>query len=160
MSENSFVYVIYIAATPEKVWEALTSGEFTQQYWAGRRIQSDWQAGSPVRLVKEDGGLDWHGEVLAAEPPKLLSYTFNVDDDDCECEFSEHDTQAGLATEKASRVTLELTPMNKQVKLTVTHDQFEPGSAVLKGVSQGWPGILSNLKTLLETGQAMPSGKG
>lgn len=153
MDEPKFVYVIYIAATPEKVWEALTSGEFTCHYWGGRRIESDWQVGSRVRHIKEDGGLDWHGEVLAADPPKLLSYSFDVQMDKCK-----RDIDGKLiddSGEPPSRVTFEIEPVMGQVKLTVTHDQFEPGSKVLKGVSNGWPAILSGLKSLLETGEPM-----
>jgi uncharacterized protein YndB with AHSA1/START domain len=73
MSKPPFVYVTYINTTPEKLWEALTDGEFTRRYWGRRRIQSDWSVGSPVRHVREDGGIDWEGEVLQAQPPRLLS---------------------------------------------------------------------------------------
>ena len=64
MAQTEIVYVTYIATTAEKLWEALTDGEFTRRYWGGRRIQSDWKVGSPVRHVREDGGIDWQGEVL------------------------------------------------------------------------------------------------
>jgi uncharacterized protein YndB with AHSA1/START domain len=60
------------------VWQALTDGEFTRRYWGGRRIESDWQVGSPVKHVREDGGVDWQGEVLQSERPRLLSYTFHM----------------------------------------------------------------------------------
>lgn len=149
----SFVYVTYIATTPEKLWEALTSGDFTYHYWGGRRIQSDWKVGSPVRHIKEDGGLDWQGEVLRAEPPKVLSYTFEVMMDDTKRDVGGNPVDD--SGEKPSRVTFEITPFMGHVKLTVTHDQFEPGSKVLAGVSQGWPAILSGLKSLLETGKPM-----
>ncbi len=75
MTEREFVYVTYIEATPERVWEALTSGDFTEQYWGGGRIESDWEVGSPVRHVKHDRGMDWEGEVLEYDPPRRLSYT-------------------------------------------------------------------------------------
>ena len=78
MDKPKFVYVSYIATTPEKLWQALTSGEFTRQYWGGRRIQSDWQVGSVVKHLGEDGGIDWEGKVLVSEPPRLLSYTFHM----------------------------------------------------------------------------------
>lgn len=93
MDKPVFTYVTDIATTPEQLWEALTSGDFTYQYWGGRRIESAWKPGSPVKHVREDGGTDWQGEVLEADPPKRLSYTFMG-----------------------------------HVKLTVTHDHFEPGS--------------------------------
>lgn len=68
MDKPQFVYVTYIATTPEQLWDALTSEEFTQKYWGGRRIQSDWQVGSPVKPVKENGDSDWEGEVLESDP--------------------------------------------------------------------------------------------
>ena len=77
MSDNGekpkFVYVSYIATTPEELWQALTDGEFTRRYWGGRRMQSDWNVGSPVKHLREDGGIDWQGEVLKSERP---SFTF------------------------------------------------------------------------------------
>jgi uncharacterized protein YndB with AHSA1/START domain len=143
MDKPRFVYVMYIATTPEKLWEALTSGEFTYHYWAGRRIQSDWKPGSPVQHITEDGSLDWQGLVLQADPPKLLSYTF--------------DDQRGVENrrERPSRVTFELVPYMGHVKLTLTHDDFEPGSKILEGISVGWPAILSGLKSLLEGGKPL-----
>ena len=69
MEKPKFVYVSYIATTPEKLWQALTDGEFTRRYWGGRRIQSDWNVGSPVKHLREDGGIDWQGEVLKSERP-------------------------------------------------------------------------------------------
>jgi len=79
VAQTEIVYVTYIATTAEKLWEALTDGEFTRRYWGGRRIQSDWKVGSPVRHVREDGGIDWQGEVLQSERPRLLSYTFHME---------------------------------------------------------------------------------
>jgi uncharacterized protein YndB with AHSA1/START domain len=143
MSKPQFVYITYIETTPEKLWEALTSPEFTRQYWGGRRIQSDWKVGSPVQHLEADGNLDWHGEVLQRDPPKLLSYTFDL-------------TPPGQeGGEPTSRVTLQLEPYGAMVRLTVTHDNFEAESEVLKGISQDWPAILSSMKTLLETGRPL-----
>ncbi|HTN82148.1 MAG TPA: SRPBCC family protein [Sorangium sp.] len=138
MSKPEFVYVTYIASTLEKVWEALTTGEFTRQYWGGRTIQSDWRPGSSVRHVKEDGSFDWEGEILEADPPKLLSYTFG----------NKHG-------ERPSRVTFELTLLGPHVKLTLTHGDFAEDSKVLPAISNGWPAILSSMKSLLETGKAL-----
>jgi uncharacterized protein YndB with AHSA1/START domain len=76
MDKPRFVYVTYVATTVEKLWQALTDGEFTRRYWGGRRIASDWQVGSPVKHVREDGGVDWQGEVLQSERPRLLSIPF------------------------------------------------------------------------------------
>jgi uncharacterized protein YndB with AHSA1/START domain len=77
MNKPEFVYVSYIATTPEKLWEALTSAEFTRQYWADGSIHSDWKVGSSVKLLKADGELDWRGEILQADPPRVLAYTFD-----------------------------------------------------------------------------------
>ncbi|WP_437940620.1 SRPBCC family protein [Sorangium sp. So ce341] len=138
MSKPEFVYVTYIASTLDKVWEALTTGEFTRQYWGGRTIQSEWKPGAAVRHIKEDGSFDWEGEVLQAEPPKLLAYTFG-----------------NVLGERPSRVTFELAQSGAHVKLTLTHDQFEENSKVLPAISNGWPAILSSMKSLLETGKAL-----
>ncbi|AGP35608.1 SRPBCC family protein [Sorangium cellulosum] len=138
MSKPEFVYVTYIASTLDKVWEALTTGEFTRQYWGGRTIQSEWKPGSAVKHIKEDGSFDWEGEVLKAEPPKLLAYTFG-----------------NVLGERPSRVTFELAQLGAHVKLTLTHDQFAENSKVLPAISNGWPAILSSMKSLLETGKAL-----
>jgi uncharacterized protein YndB with AHSA1/START domain len=141
MSEPKFVYVTYIATTPETLWRALTDGAFTRQYWFGTTVESDWTLGSRVTF-RSDGELHDAGEVLECEPCRRLSYSWHV-------EFHEI-----FRREKPSRVTFELEPMGAEVKLTVTHDQFEPGSKVHAAVSNGWPMILSSLKSLLETGHA------
>lgn len=149
MDKPHFVYVTYIASTPEKVWEALTSEQFTLQYWGGRRIRSAWKPGSAVEMLQEDGSIDWTGEVLQAEPPRLLAYTFDPLSDE-EMPGFEGDRMDPNQPEKPSRVTFEIAPYLGQVRLTLTHDQFEPGSRVLAGISHGWPAILSSLKSLLE----------
>ncbi len=137
-----FVYVIYIASSPEKLWRALTDPGMTERYWLGNRIESDWKPGSPVTLkrAKPKGGR--FGILLAHEPPRRLSYSFHP----------EHD---GLEKEKPSRVTFEIEKQSDQVKLTLTHDEFEPDSAVFEGISRGWPLTLSSLKSLLETGRTL-----
>jgi uncharacterized protein YndB with AHSA1/START domain len=142
MSKPSFVYVTYIRTTPEQLWRALTDGTFTQRYWFGRRIESDWKVGSRVALWHE-GKLSDSGEVLEFDPPRRLSYSFRV-------EFVEE-----LRKEGPSHVTFEIEKLGAHVKLTLTHDRFEPGSKVLEGISTGWPAILSSLKSLLETGQTI-----
>jgi uncharacterized protein YndB with AHSA1/START domain len=143
MDKPEFVYVTYIKTTPEQLWQALTDGEFTRRYWFGRRVKSDWRVGSRVEFWADDGKLSDSGEILEANRPRRLSYTWTV-------EFIEE-----LRREPPSRVTFELEPLGDVVKLTVTHDQFGPGSAVLKGVSNGWPIILASLKSLLETGMPL-----
>lgn len=149
MDKPGFVYVSYIATTPEKLWRALTSGEFTRLYWGGRRIQSDWRVGSPVKHIREDGGVDWEGQVLVSEPPRILSYTFRM-------QISERHR-----AERPSRVTFELQPAGSVVKLVLTHDDFEGTGATSETTRHGWPAILSSLKSLLETGNPLPfSGLG
>jgi uncharacterized protein YndB with AHSA1/START domain len=143
----SFVYATYITTTPERLWEALTSGDFTRRYWFGQRIESDWRVGSPVRLVAEDGSLTVSGEVLEADAPRRLGYSFRGEG------------SAESRSEGHSRVSIEIEPMGSAVKLTVVHDGFKAGSQVLSAISGGWPRILSGLKTLLETGEPLSIGK-
>lgn len=143
MDKPDFVYVTYIATTPQQLWEALTSGDFTRRYWGGLRIQSDWKVGSPVTHVREDGGIGWEGKVLQADPPRLLSYTFHMLISD------EH------RRERPSRVTFELEPMGWATKLTLTHSEFEDSSVTLETTRHGWPAIMSSLKSLLETGNPL-----
>jgi uncharacterized protein YndB with AHSA1/START domain len=144
MDRAVFIYVTYIATTPEKLWKALTDGEFTRRYWGGRRIESYWKVGSPVRHVRGDGGIDWQGEVLQSERPRLLSYTFHMQIS------NEH------RGERPSRVTFELEPTGSVVKLTLTHEDFESGSATFETTRHGWPAIMSSLKSLLESGRPLP----
>lgn len=146
MTEQRFVYVSYIRTTPEQLWRALTTPEFTRQYWWDRAVESQWTVGSPVHYRYDDGQkLDIVGEILACDPPKLLSYTFT-------------EPAGRKRDEKPSRVTFAIEPEAHITKLTVTHDDFAPASPTYQGVSHGWPGILSNLKTLLETGEPLPRG--
>ena len=149
MAITEFVYVTYIDTTPEKLWQALTTGEFTRQYWGGRSIESSWEVGAAVNLIKEDGVLDWSGQVLEAQPPTRLVYTFDPAVDD-EMPGYEGEKVDLTRPEPPSRVTFKIEKYMSKVKLTLVHDQFPPGSKVLQGVSNGWPAILSSLKSLLE----------
>jgi uncharacterized protein YndB with AHSA1/START domain len=142
MSNPSFVYVIYIASTPKKVWQALTDPKLSERYWLGNRVVSDWKVGSPFALERDDPKVTVTGTVLECVPPRLLSYSFRP----------AHD---GLGKEKPSRVSFELERQNDQVKLSLTHDEFEPGSKVFESISRGWPLTLSSLKSLLETGKTL-----
>jgi uncharacterized protein YndB with AHSA1/START domain len=149
-NDARFVYVTYIRTTPERLWQALTTPEFSRQYWWGREVESDFRPGSPIRYRYDDGAeLDIEGEILAADPPALLSYTFT-------------DPGARDRAETPSRVTFEIEPAGDfegVVRLTVTHDRFTPGSPSYAGVSSGWPDILASLKTVLETGEPLPYRK-
>ena len=141
MSKPDFVYTIYIASTPEKVFAALTDAEASRLYWHGNSVVSDWKVGAPlaIRLAHHDN--DVTGEVLEFDPPRRLAYSFRA-----------HDRSDGG---KPSRVTFELERQRDQVRLTMVHDGFEPHSPVLEKVSLGWPLILSSLKSYIECGKVL-----
>jgi len=147
-TKPKFVYVTLIKTTPEKLWTALTSPEFTRQYWMGTSLESDWKVGSEM-VYRRNGELNVDGRVLKSEPPRLLSYTF-------------HSVAEEIKDEQPSRVTFEIEPLDAKpgtsdstVKLTVTHDNFPQESKVFPMISGGWPTVLSSLKSLLETGKAL-----
>jgi uncharacterized protein YndB with AHSA1/START domain len=144
MSKPAMIHVTYIETTPEKLWEALTSGAFTQLYWFGRRIESDWTVGSPVRFIDSaDESLTDSGEVLVYDEPKTLAYTFKN-------EFLE-----SRKDEAPGRVTFTIEPAGQSVvKLQVVHDQI--AEEAVEGWRNGWGPILANLKTYLETGHTLP----
>jgi len=142
MSKPEFVYITYIETTPEKLWEALTSSEFSKRYWWNTEVKSDWKVGSPFALVM-DGTTTDVGEVLEFDRPRRLSYTFH------------HILSEAARKERPSRVTFVLEPHGKLTKLTLTHEDFEAGSVILDGISKGWPAILSSLKSMLESGTAL-----
>jgi uncharacterized protein YndB with AHSA1/START domain len=142
MSKPDFVYVIYIASTPDKVFAALTDPKLSERYWFGYAVASDWKVGSSFALEKDGKAWDT-GSVLEYDPPRRLSYSFHP----------EHD---GLEGEEPSQVAFELEEINGQVKLTMTHNGFDDASKVLPKIRVGWPSILSSLKSLLETGKELP----
>jgi uncharacterized protein YndB with AHSA1/START domain len=142
MRKPEFVYVSYIETTPEKLWEALTSSEFTKRYWWNTEVKSDWKVGSPFSLVMNGTTTDV-GEVLEFDWPRRLSYTFH------------HVLSEAARKERPTKVVFRLEPHGKLVKLTLTHEDFEVDSVILDGISKGWPAILSSLKSLLESGTAL-----
>lgn len=142
-NKTEFVYMAVIAAKPEKVWAGLTTPEFTQQYWHQTKIQSDFKQGSPVEFVLADGRVGVGGQVLIAEYPSKLSYSWQF------MGPVEADREAH------SRVTFFLERLNVGTRLRVIHDQLEPGSKTLDMVSHGWPHVICGLKTLLETDTAI-----
>jgi uncharacterized protein YndB with AHSA1/START domain len=149
MATEAFTYTTYIATTPERLWEALTTPATTQAFWAGRWVESNWQCGSLVTYWADAARqtLDITGELLRVEPPRLLSFTFQAY------------PGGEVLREPPSRVSLALTPLgNGVVTLQVTHDNFVAESAVFPGMQRAWPAIMSSLKTLLETGTALPYG--
>lgn len=141
-SKPIFVYTIYIASSPEKVFKALTDTDATAKFWFGNAATSDWKVGSPVEFHR-DGRLILKGRILENNPPRRLSYTFEP-----------MHTEA-LLGEKPSRVVLDIEPQKDQVKLTITHDDFPEGTKVFAGISNGWPLILSSLKSYLEASRVL-----
>jgi uncharacterized protein YndB with AHSA1/START domain len=142
MSKPEFVYTTYIETTPEKLWHALTDGDFTERYWFGYRASSDWKVGSPYHFVK-DGQRSVEGKVLVSDPPKKLAYSWDV-------------VKEGAARERISRVTFDLEPRGKVVKLIVTHDELDERGETLRSISGGWPMVMASLKSFLETGRELP----
>ena len=142
MSKPEFVYVTYIETTPDKLWQALTSSELSRQYWFGTELRSDWTIGSPFALVSDGNETDV-GEILECDPPRRLSYTFK------------HVLMDKYKHETPTKVVFTIEPHGKLSKLTLTHEGFAGASGLLDGISNGWPAILSGLKTMLETGTAL-----
>jgi len=137
-----FVYVTYIETTPEKLWQALTSSEFSRRYWFNTELQSDFKVGSPFALVMNGTTTDV-GEIVEADPPRRLSYTFH------------HVLNEQARKEPPTKVVFNLERHGNLVKLTLIHENFAEGSKLLDGISKGWPAILSGLKSLLESGTAL-----
>jgi uncharacterized protein YndB with AHSA1/START domain len=142
MQMPGFVYVTYIKTTPERLWDALTSSEFSRRYWFGTELRSDWRVGSSLALVM-DGTTTDVGDILEADRPRRLAYTFK------------HILREELRAEPATKVVFVLEPHGDLVKLTLTHEGFVEGSKLLDGISKGWPAILSSLKSLLESGEPL-----
>ena len=140
MARSTFVYVIYIRTTPEKLWSALTDGEFMEQYWFGMHCESQWTKGSPWKMVSGDGQLFDAGEIVEAYPPRRLVIRW------------QHQHMPELKAEGDSLCTMELELSGTAVKLSITHSIEREGSKLIEAVSGGWPKIMSNLKSLLETG--------
>lgn len=143
MNKPEAVYVIVIAKSPEEVWEGLTSPEFTKQYWHRTEVQSDFKVGSPIRFLLESGQVACEGEILSARHPSELAYTWQFP------------MNPETKDEAPSRVTFKLEQVGAGTKLTMIHDRFPDGSKMLGMVREGWPLVLSGLKTLLESGRAV-----
>lgn len=141
--KTSFVYVTYIRATPEKVFEAITRPEIARRYWGHENV-SDWKTGSDWQHVRanEARTVELVGKVVEVAPPKRLVITW---------------ANQSQASDPAaySRVQFDIVEYEDMVRLTVTHDELIAGSGMAKGISQGWPAVLSSLKSLLETGQGI-----
>ncbi|KUL44606.1 ArsR family transcriptional regulator [Streptomyces violaceusniger] len=138
----AFVYVIYIESTPEKVWHALTDADLTAEYWGHSNV-SDWQVGSPWEHRRTDGSgtADVVGTVVESSPPTRLVTTWAAPDAD--------------AAAEPSRVTFDIQPHGDIVRLTVTHENLAD-EAERTAAAGGWAAVLSNLKSLIETGSPLP----
>ena len=147
MSASKFVYVVYIRTTPEKLFDALRKAEFTRTYWNETWQESDWVKGAPWKLMIPDGRVGNSGEVLEFDPPRRFAVSWRTD------------FWPEMKEEGYSRVTFELEPTGDTVKLTVTHEADREPSKVIGAVSQGWPGVLSSLKSFLETGEPLEQTK-
>jgi uncharacterized protein YndB with AHSA1/START domain len=143
MAESTFVYVTYIRTTPDALWKALTTSDFIPQYWLGVRADADWKVGGAWKLVLPDGRIADTGEILEFEPPRRLALKWR------------NEFMPELKAEGWSHCLFELEPEGDAVKLSVIHAVPVAKSKLVEAVSGGWPKILSNLKSLLETGQVV-----
>ena len=144
-AQTTQVYSVFIRATPEQVWDAITKPEFTTRYFHGTRIESTFEPGAPYLSLAGDGDETLvDGEVLESDPPRMLKHTWRA----------LYDPET--ASEPFSRVTWEIEPQEGGVtKLTVVHDQLEAAPKTAESVAGGWSYVLSGLKTLLETGEPL-----
>jgi uncharacterized protein YndB with AHSA1/START domain len=140
-AESNFVYVTFIRTTPDRLWQALTEPDFMREYWFGVHLQTEWKPGSSWEMIHPDGRVTDAGEVLEFDPPKRMVLAWR------------HELRPELKAEGLARCTIELQPESDAVKLTITHHIDHPASKLIEAVSWGWPRILSNLKSFLETGQ-------
>lgn len=143
MKNPEHIYQTHIRTTPQRLWEAITSPEFTRQYFHRMHIDCDWKPGSAVKFRYEDGRVGCEGTLLDCVPPKLLRYTWRF-------LFDEQ-----LAKERPSTVTFEIEPAGENCRLRVTHNDFDADSKVFPMISEGWSEVISSLKSLLETGTAL-----
>jgi uncharacterized protein YndB with AHSA1/START domain len=143
MSESKFVYVTYIRTTPEKLWHALTDSGFNRKYWFGCHQESQWKQGAEWKILGPDGRLYDSGEVLEIDPPRRLVLKWR------------NEFLPELKDDGWSRCVFEIETDGELTKLSVTHSTERP-SLLIEKVSNGWPKILSSLKSLLETGQPLP----
>ncbi len=166
-NESTFVYTTYINATPERVWQGLTDPAFTERYWrhpvtGGVSYRTDWRKGSSYDVAYEQVGLvvsDPEQVLLESDPPRRLAYTWHTFTPEWATAHGFDEAMvAAWRAESRSKVAFDIEEAGKGVvKLTVVHDGFAPGSAVLEGVRGGWPAVIASLKTLLETGSALPA---
>jgi len=144
MAKSKYVYVTYIRTTPEKLWQALTDSNFTRQYFFGAAHESEWKAGSPWAMRLPDGMVCDAGEVLESDPPRKLVLKWRSE------------LKPELHEEGFSRMTYEIEKSGPAVKFTILHESDVTNSKLIEAVSGGWPVVAASLKSLLETGEAIP----
>ncbi|TGJ99709.1 hypothetical protein EHO59_17920 [Leptospira semungkisensis] len=157
-TDVKFVYSTYISAEPEKVWEALTSAEFSKKYWFGREVEGDWKEGGKVRFIDPEGRPEIVGTILKCEKPLLLSYTWALSPDHPFLEKVKDRLEENNAPTKVSFILKKM--KEGLTKLTVLHEDLLPKDIVedtdtFFGLNNGWPAIIASLKSLLETGKAI-----
>jgi uncharacterized protein YndB with AHSA1/START domain len=140
MANSSFVYVTFIKAAPERLWAALTAPEFTRQYWFGVTHESEWTPGATWKLMFQDGRVADTGEIVECDPPRRMVIKWR------------NEFRPELKEEGYSRCVIEIEKIGEASKLTISHSIPKDNSKFIEAVSGGWPLILSNLKSLLETG--------
>jgi uncharacterized protein YndB with AHSA1/START domain len=143
MQTDQFVYVTYIRTTPEKLWKALIEPEFTRQFWCNTTQESEWKPGATWKILMPGGAVADSGEVVEIDPHRRLVLKWR------------NEFRPELKAEGYSRLTYQLEPEGKSVKLTVIHEMEKEGSKFIEAVSSGWPHILASLKSLLETGESL-----
>ena len=163
--QTAFVYTTYIQARPERVWQGLTDPALMKRYWRHQRagpktFHSDWKKGSTYDMTHEEVGLVVSGPdqvILESDPHRRLAYTWHTITPEWAAAVSmDEATAAAWRAEPRSKVAFDIDDVGHGVvRLTVTHDGFEPGSVVLPAISEGWPAVLASLKTLLETGSSL-----
>jgi uncharacterized protein YndB with AHSA1/START domain len=142
-TESSFAYVTFIRTTPEKLWSALTDATQMKEYWFGMQIKTEWKAGAPWKMVFPDGKVADTGEILELERPKRIRLKWR------------NEFRPELKAEGFAVCTIEIEPYGDAVRLSIMHTIERADSKFIQSVSGGWPKILSNLKSLLETGQVV-----
>jgi uncharacterized protein YndB with AHSA1/START domain len=147
MAGSTFVYVTFIRTTPAALWQALTEPEFTPRYWLGVRHEADWRVGGAWKLILPDGRVGDTGEVLEFNPPRRLVLRWR------------NEFRPELKDEGWSRCVIDIEPAGEAVKLSLTHSIEREESKFIEAVSGGWPLILSNLKSLLETGSVVMTSR-
>jgi uncharacterized protein YndB with AHSA1/START domain len=143
MAKSKFVYVTYIRTTPKKLWQALITPKFQREFFFGTTQESEWKKGASWRMVKPDGGATDSGEVLEIVPQRRLVLKWR------------NEFIPAMRKEGYSRMTLEIEKQGASVKLTVVHEMNKPRSKFIDAVTDGWPPILSSLKSFLETGESL-----